>query len=239
MSEPIGPAVARERLRGPLRELRESLGLSSDREDRDRDWWAGYRFTPEYPTYIVLESRATRISVCQPLVVPGILQTAAYAAAATSAIIGLAPDDAAVVARLEVRLGRQFDLLDRMTRPDPPQLTVILDETVLSRPIGGVNVLRGQLDQLIELGGLDTVSLVVIPTQVGAHPGLGGVFELLEFAGGPDADVVFIESAASDSLLTERAGTAPYHDNFARLLAAGQNGAAAIRTISAIRDSLP
>src|SRR4051794_4074082 len=52
MSEPIGPAEARERLRSPLRELRESLGLSSDREDRGRDWWAGHRFTPEYPQYI-------------------------------------------------------------------------------------------------------------------------------------------------------------------------------------------
>jgi hypothetical protein len=238
MSEPIGPAVARERLRGPLRELRESLGLSSDREDRDRDWWTGYRFTPEYPTYIAREAQAARINVCQPLVVPGILQTTAYAKAATSAIIGLAPDDPAVLARLEVRLGRQFDLLDRMTRPDPPRLTVILDETVLSRPVGGAEALRGQLDQLIELGGLDPITLVVMPTRAGAHPGLGGVFELLEFAGGPDQDVVFLESSASDSLLTERAGTAPYHDSLARLVAAGQNGAAAIETITAIRDSL-
>jgi hypothetical protein len=238
MSEPIGPAVARDRLQAPLRELRDALRLSSDLGDRDRDWWAGHRFTAEYPHFIDHESRAAQIGVCQPLVVPGILQTRAYAAAATSAIIGRAPDDPAVLARVEVRLTRQYDLFDRMAGADSPRLTVVLDEIVLRRPVGGVDVLRAQLDTLIELAALEAIVLVVLPTRAGAHAGLGGYFELLRFPDRDDDDVVFIESTATDSLLTSTASTAPYRDSLDRLVSTPGNGSPAAETIAQIRDSL-
>jgi hypothetical protein len=238
MSEPIGPAAARDRLSAPLGELRDSLRLSSDRGDRDREWWATYRFTTEYPHFVAHEARAAEIDICQPLVVPGILQTGAYAVAATSAIIGRAPDDPAVLARVEVRLGRQYDLLDRMSGTDPPRLTVVLDEIVLRRPVGGFDVLRAQLDMLIEMSTFDAVTLVVLPTAEGEHAGLGGYFELLRFPGDTEDDVVFIESTATDSLLTGPASTAPYRESLGRLLAGPANGRPAAETIARIRDSL-
>ncbi|MEU7902751.1 DUF5753 domain-containing protein [Actinoplanes sp. NPDC049118] len=205
--------------------------------DRDREWWASYRFTAEYPHFVDHEARAARIGVCQPLVVPGILQTRAYAEAATAAIIGLPQDHPAVLARVEVRLGRQFDLLNRMAGADPPRLTVVLDEIVLRRPVGGAAVLRAQLDALLELSTIDSIAVAVMPTRDGAHAGLGGYFELLRFPGGQE-DVVFIESTATDSLLTGAAATAPYRDSLDRLVSTPGDGRPAAETIAQIRDSL-
>lgn len=237
MSAPTGPALARDRLHAPLRELRDSLRLSSDHLGRDRGWWDDHRFTNEYPAFVEHESRAHRIGVCQPLVVPGILQTTAYALAATAAITGRAPDDPAVLARVEVRLSRQQHLLDRMTGPNPPQLTVVLDEIVLRRPVGGADVLRFQLDELLMLGTLEAVTMVVRPTDDGAHAGLGGYFELLRFPDGT-ADVVFLEATATDCLLTDAAATTPYAGSLDRLVPATHDRAAVLDTIRQIRDSL-
>jgi hypothetical protein len=237
MSAPTGPADARDRLLAPLRDLRDSLRLSSDHLDRDRGWWQHHRFTTEYPIFVEHESRAARIGVCQPLVVPGVLQTTAYALAATAAITGRAPDDPAVLARVEVRLSRQHHLLDRMSGEDPPRLTVVLDEIVLRRPVGGVEVLRAQLDELLLLGALDTVTVVIRPTVDGAHAGLGGYFELLSFPGG-NTDVVFLEATATDSLLTGADAAAPYRDSLGRLVPAQPDRAAVLGTIRAIRNSL-
>ncbi|WP_433722008.1 DUF5753 domain-containing protein [Actinoplanes sp. CA-051413] len=238
MSQPTGPALARDRLLAPLSELRDSLRLSSDHRDRDSDWWALHQFTIEYPRFLDHEARAAQLGVCQPLVVPGILQTPAYALAATTAITGRAPEDPAALARVEVRLGRQHDLLDRMCGAEPPRLTVVLDEFVLRRPVGGVDVLRTQLDDLLHLGELETITLVVKPADDGAHAGLGGYFELLRFAD-DSAEVLFLESTATDSLLTGATATRPYSDCLDRLLAGTDGNAAALATISRIRDSLP
>jgi hypothetical protein len=237
MSQPTGPASARDRLLAPLRELRDSLRLSSDHRHRDSDWWALHRFTPEYPRFLEHESRAAQIGVCQPLVVPGILQTPAYARAATAAITGRAPDDPATLARVEVRLGRQYDLLDRMSGVNPPRLTVVLDESVLRRPVGGVGVLRDQLADLLHLGELETVTLVVKPTADGAHAGLGGYFELLRFAD-DSAEVLFLESTATDSLLTGAEAARPYSDCLDRLLTGTDGNAAALTGIQRILDDL-
>jgi hypothetical protein len=237
MSAPTGPADARDRLHAPLRRLRDSLRLSSDHLDRDRSWWQSHRFTDEYPDFVQHEARARRIGVCQPLVVPGILQSPEYALAATTAITGRPPDDPATLARVEVRLSRQQNLLDRMSGADPPQLSVVLDEIVLRRPVGGVDVLRGQLDELLIVGALDTVSMTIRPTEDGAHAGLGGYFEILGFRGG-EADVVFLEATATDSLLTGNGSTTPYRESLSRLLPGAQDKQATLGTIRQIRDSL-
>lgn len=236
MSASNGPAVARDRLLAPLRELRDSLRLSSDHTDRDRGWWELHRFTDEYPRFVDQESRATQIGVCQPLVVPGILQTPAYARAATAAITGREPEDPAVLARVEVRVGRQYDLLDRMSGADPPQLTVVLDEAVLRRPVGGAEVMRAQLDALLLLGALDALTLVIRQTEDGAHAGLGGYFELLRFAGETE-DVVFLEATATDCLLTGPEATRPYSDSLGRLLPSAYDKNAVLEAIRRIRDS--
>ena len=79
--------------------------------------------------------------------------------------------------QVRVRLGRQ----SLLTQDDPVDLWVVLDEAVLSRPVGGDAVMRGQLQRLVEVAELPNVTLQVLPFEVGAHAGMDGTFTILSF----------------------------------------------------------
>ena len=119
------------------------------------------------------EQRARAIRTYEALVVPGLLQTEHYARALLTA--GGGTD---VEALVTTRMGRKavFD------RDPPPYLWVLLDETLLSRPVGGPAVMRAQLAYLLEMSALPNVSLRVVPVDVGWHVGLDGPFEIIETA---------------------------------------------------------
>ena len=81
--------------------------------------------------------------------------------------------------RVHVRMARQ-PLIRRATAP--VQLQVALNEAILRRPVGGVGVMAGQLDQLVEASRLPNVSLRVAPFSAGVHPGvMSGPFVILRF----------------------------------------------------------
>ncbi|WP_139219540.1 MULTISPECIES: helix-turn-helix domain-containing protein [Actinopolyspora alba group] len=151
-------------------------------------WWSPYSDVVEewFAFFLGSEGEAIREFNYEQLVVPGLLQTRDYAAALAEASRSVAAEDHQEVANL--RLERQRRLDD----PDPLVLHVVLEESVLWRPIGGVGVLRAQLRRLIEMSALRHVEIQVMPTGVGAHSGMDGKFVLLEFAEfGPG---VFLES---------------------------------------------
>ncbi|WP_344958081.1 DUF5753 domain-containing protein, partial [Actinomadura miaoliensis] len=76
---------------------------------------------------------------------------------------------------------------------NPPHLHVILDEAVLSRPIGGPEVLRAQIDRLLTEARRPNVTIQVLPAAVGAHMGLDGAFIVLGFAEPADPPVAYVE----------------------------------------------
>jgi transcriptional regulator with XRE-family HTH domain len=126
------------------------------------------------------EARARRLRNFELVVVPGLLQTEAYARAILSTRIGATDDelDEAVAARLE----RQRILY----REQPPELWILLDEAVLRRPVGGLEVMADQLGHLAVAARRPHVVLQVIPLAAGAHEGMrGGAFVLADFADGP------------------------------------------------------
>jgi hypothetical protein len=110
--------------------------------------------------------------------VPGLFQTPEYARALTRVHVP-EESDAEVDRRVELRLARQAIL----RRPiDPPLLRVALRETVLRSPVGGAEVMAGQLRRLAETSELPNVSLRVVPFTAGLHPGMvAGPFEILRF----------------------------------------------------------
>ncbi|GLY86516.1 helix-turn-helix domain-containing protein [Actinoallomurus iriomotensis] len=124
-----------------------------------------------FQQFLRYERRAKIIRAYEALVIPGLLQTPDYARAFL--IAGGVPDvDAAVKMRIE----RQ-QVLDR---DPPPRLSVLLDEGILSRPVGGKAVMRAQLAYLLEAGERPNVSIRVVPIDVGEHLGLDGSFEVIE-----------------------------------------------------------
>jgi transcriptional regulator with XRE-family HTH domain len=132
-----------------------------------------------------IEREATALRTWQPLVVPGLLQTEGYA----GALLG---SGEAVQARIE----RQAILV--RDEPEPPMLRVVIDESVLLRPVGSREVMRVQLEKLLKDAENPRISIQVVP--MGVHPGLQGGFNL---ATTPMGGVVgYVETAARGQVVT-------------------------------------
>jgi transcriptional regulator with XRE-family HTH domain len=171
------------------------LLLDIAREARQKGWWQLYGAVLT-GAYVGLEAAADAIWAYEALVVPGLLQTEAYARAMIAAA---RPDITAdeVDKRVSVRMGRQ----SLLTQDDPVQLWVVLDEAVLRRPVGGRGVLCGQLDHLAVAAELPNVTLQVLPFEAGAHAGMDGTFTMLLYEGSAGQDVVFASNAAGGLFL--------------------------------------
>ena len=91
--------------------------------------------------------------------------------------------------RVRLRMARQILL----TREHPPRLWAVMDEAALRRPVGGREVMRGQLERLIDWTKLPNVTLQVLPFGAGAHPAMVGAFSILRFADRELPDVVYLE----------------------------------------------
>ncbi|MCX3059291.1 helix-turn-helix domain-containing protein [Streptomyces beihaiensis] len=142
-------------------------------------WWQRYHdVLPDwFSLYVSLEGSAELIRCYEPHFVPGLLQTEEYARAVLDAgTVGRARP-AEVERHVSLRLARQALL----GRDDPPRLWAVFDETVLARPPGGPEVLRGQLDRLIEAAQLPHVTLQIAEFAAGPHPGTFGPFTLFRF----------------------------------------------------------
>ncbi|BET46400.1 helix-turn-helix domain-containing protein [Streptomyces tendae] len=155
-------------------------------------WWQRYHdVLPDwFSLYVSLEGAARIVRSYEPHFVPGLLQTEDYARSVLEAgTIGNAGADA-VERHVSLRMERQR-LLDR---PDPPHLWVVMDETVLKRPVSiHGRVMREQLDKLLELAGRDRVTLQVAEFEDGPHPGTYAPFTLFRFAEPELPDMVFTE----------------------------------------------
>jgi transcriptional regulator with XRE-family HTH domain len=154
------------------------MGLA--KETKARGWWQAYGdVIPEgFDIYIGLEEAASQLSWYEPELVPGLLQTEAYARTLIEAD-NRGVDDKEISRRVQVRMARQ-PLIRRATAP--LRLQVALSEGILRRPVGGPQVMAEQLDQLTEVSGLPNVSLRVAPFSAGAHPGvMSGPFVILRF----------------------------------------------------------
>jgi transcriptional regulator with XRE-family HTH domain len=167
-------------------------------------WWQRYTdVLPDwFSLYVSLEGAARIVRSYEPHFVPGLLQTEDYARAVLDAgTIGTAGQEA-VERHVSLRMERQR-LLDR---PDPPHLWVIMDETVLRRPVSvHGRVMREQLDRLLEFAVRDRVTLQVAEFEDGPHPGTYAPFTLFRFAEPELPDMVFTEYLTGALYLDSRA----------------------------------
>jgi transcriptional regulator with XRE-family HTH domain len=199
---------------GDLSKLLELYGVPADhrqelvalaREPRRKGWWEAYTdvLLEQYAAYIMLESDAAAIFCWSPEIIHGLLQTEDYAKAVTKAHGTEYDPPGEVARRIQARLRRQGIL----TREDPPEVTFVLDESVLIRRQADNTVMRGQLAHLIQIAGLPNVKLHILPLA-GTHPvGAGGGFALMQFPPvpgiGPAPDVVYVEQLAKSVLYVE------------------------------------
>jgi transcriptional regulator with XRE-family HTH domain len=148
--------------------------------------------------WVEIEREAVSLRWFEPLLIPGLLQTEEYARAVLAAAHPASPE-AEVERLVSARMDRQA-ILDQA---EPPLLWVILDEGVLTRPVGGPAVMRDQIERLVKAARQPRIVLQVVPSGVGAHAGLDGHFVLASFDGWPD--VVYLNNTLAGQVV-ERPG---------------------------------
>ncbi|MBX6168704.1 MAG: helix-turn-helix domain-containing protein [Thermobispora bispora] len=144
------------------------------RESRARGWWNEYGdvFRSELPD---LEAGATGIRSFEALCLPGLLQTPDYAEAMFRGL-GIGDHDQ-LARRVAARMARQ----EILNRECPPQLQVMIDEAAFCKLVGGRDVMREQIHQLIHVASWPNVEVRMVPNSIGAHPAMCGSFTILEF----------------------------------------------------------
>ncbi len=185
---------------------RESL-LSLAREANVAGWWHSYTdvLPSWFPTYVGLEGAASLIRVYEVQFVHGLLQTEEYARAVVRR--GMRGASAAdVERRVALRLERQKHLLDA----NGPEFHIVLDESALRRPYGDRDVMRGQLQHLIDVSQRPNVRLQIMPFGFGGHSGESGAFTILSFPESDLSDVVYMEQLTSALYLDKREDVAQY-----------------------------
>lgn len=196
-------------------------------------WWHQYGdlLPPWFETYVGLEQAAESIRCYEPQFVPGLLQTPEYA----RAVVMLAHHDEGaneIQQRVSLRMRRQQIL----RRPRPPLVWAVLDEAALRRPIGGADVLRGQIERLLAVAALPQVTLQVLPYSAGGPAAAGGPFTILRFPEPELPDVVYLEQLTSALYLDKRRDLDQYLTVMNRLALQAATPEETRRLLTAILD---
>ncbi|MGV4987402.1 helix-turn-helix domain-containing protein [Streptomyces sp. NPDC001709] len=200
-------------------------------------WWQRFHdVLPDwFSLYVSLEGAARIIRSYEPHFIPGLLQTEEYARAVLEAgTIGQASPQA-VERHVSLRLERQR-LLER---DDPPHLWVIMDETVLRRPVSArPEVQRDQLDKLLEYGERDRVTLQIAEFAAGPHPGTYAPFTLFRFAEPELPDMVFTEYLTGALYLDSRREVAAHLEVLDHMTARAASAQRTQTLLRELRDTL-
>ncbi|GAA3122882.1 helix-turn-helix domain-containing protein [Streptosporangium carneum] len=173
---------------GRGRELTDLLDRLTREADQMPRW-----FRP----WLDFESEAESLHVWQLAMVPGLFQVEGYARALIANEPGTTPEQAEE--RLAARLERQR-LLDRAR---PPMMWVVLDESVLHRPVGGPEVMKEQMRQLLELAERPHISLQMLPYAAYGTVGLLGSFVVAEMPH-EAPPVAYIDSQSTEDRVSDR-----------------------------------
>ncbi|MER6817361.1 helix-turn-helix transcriptional regulator [Spirillospora sp. NPDC000708] len=206
--------------------------LQLARDIRTRGWWTSYHDVLA-GSYAELEDAADRIRSWQTEVVPGLLQTPEYARVL---IEGEFPRDPAEVdRRLQARMTRRA----RLARTDAPTFEVLLAEEVLRRPVGGREVMIGQLAALLEAGRRAGTTVRVVPMAIDYRPALGlGSIVLFQFTAPLELDTAYVDTIAGGMYIEDIAQVARCSVTLDRISDAALPLKESVDLIAAIREEI-
>lgn len=243
MAVAVGVAVSTYKgwergIRTPRMGLRRQLARACQASLVEVSGWFDRRPAPPgavtVPTwlghYAALEQGAGELWAYEPVTMPGLLQTAAYAAAVERAEV-VAPSDGEVDRWVGLRLARQA-VLDR--RPEPLRLSVVLDESVLLRVAGDGEVMADQLDHLARQAERPNVDVRVVPLDRGAHVAAFGSFTVLTAPGAPRPNMAITLDRSSAHYLELAAVVEAHAALFRHLQDVARSPSASIELIRAV-----
>jgi hypothetical protein len=210
--------------------------LSLARDASKPGWWHSYDdvLPSWFATFIGLEEAATLIRGYDPHSVPGLLQTPDYARASVRTGFPGASDEEAE-RRVALRLARQHIL----GRPAPPQLWLVIDETALRRPAAttGPDIMRAQIDTLIDAASQPHITLQVLPFTAGLHP-MYGPCRIFRFDAHDQPDIVYGETMTSAYYIDKPDQAAAYIQALDRISALATPPGRTARTLREIRKEI-
>jgi transcriptional regulator with XRE-family HTH domain len=214
---------------GVVEQAQRQVLIDMAREGHRKGWWAAYDdvLPSGFDIYVGLEAETAAVRSYEISVVPGLLQTSDYARAVLREMF---PRHG--VEQIERLVDLRMERQRRLDDTPPLEVWAILDEAVVRRPVGGNQVMRGQLDQLLELALRPGITLQVLPFDCGAHAGHGGPFSILEFPNRSDSEVAYVESAAGVLYLEKEREVRARVEAFDRLRAAALAPAASVDLIA-------
>jgi transcriptional regulator with XRE-family HTH domain len=175
---------------------RRDVLLSLARDASQKGWWEDYgdSLSPDYQQFIGLEDEASAIAVWQFDVVPGLLQSEAYARSIISTYSQIEPVTPGMIDRLvKVRMRRQH-IVNRESGLD---LSVVIDESVLQRRVGDDRVMYEQLQRLVRDAERPNVTVQVLPLD-GQHTVFAESFVIFRFD--PDSDTGLKDVVSTEHL---------------------------------------
>ncbi|WP_059048247.1 helix-turn-helix domain-containing protein [Streptomyces acidiscabies] len=203
--------------------------LTLAREAKRKGWWQQYGDTlrPDFQELLALEWDAARIHTFQAMVVPGLLQTSAYAEAINRGTSRRSTEEE-IQNLVRLRMERQ----SIFEREEPPQYLCILDEAVLHHEVGGSLVMAGQLRRLLEVGERPGLSVQVVPYAQGGYVGLEGPFTIYSYPEHMALDVVGLNYLDGALYLEEDGSVERYRRAFDQVRAAALSSRQSMDLIS-------
>ncbi len=163
-------------------------------------------------TFVGMEADAAEIRTYQTELVPGLLQTEAYARVVTQAA-DPTRDPREVERLVTARIERQ----QRLRSENAPLIWAVLNEGVIRRQVGDKEIIGRQLEHLAALNTDPNITIQVLPFTAGAHPAMGSTFVHLRLADPPDGEMIYLEDMASADYLDNPAKIASYLAAFGSL----------------------
>ncbi|MEU1042209.1 helix-turn-helix transcriptional regulator [Streptomyces sp. NPDC005907] len=200
----------------PTLDLARALDAALSADDLLVELWP-YVYREAFPDwsrkFMEYSERAVAIRQYAAHVVPGLLQTEDYARAVLSVGRTLG-SETQLEERVALRMGRQ----ERLGTPDRPELWVVLDESVLRRPIGGRPVMQEQMARLLGAAAQPHVTVQVLPFDQGEHDVMGGSLTMLALPDGSES--AYTEGAHFGQLIEDPHEVASFALTYDRLRAA-------------------
>ncbi|MEU9843110.1 helix-turn-helix transcriptional regulator [Actinomadura sp. NPDC048032] len=183
---------------------------------------------PGFPDFVVREREAEVIHIFETMVITGLFQTPEYA----HEVLKLGKTSEAVGQLVSARMERQ----EILERENPPHVFALFDEGAIRRPIGPPELMKKQIQHLIDLTDLPHVTIQVVPTIKGAYPGLPGAFTVLAFKDEPDA--VLVEGHVGGQLVDHPGVVRKYGVRFDLIRASAMSAEDSLALLRTILESL-
>lgn len=215
------------------RSMDRALGTGDQFERKYREVKQGV-LLEGFPEYLGYEARAAEIRVFEIGIIPGLLQTQEYARVLTANAVqrgAISPEQASE--RVRILAERQGALV----RQRPPMVFVTMDESCIRRPIGGPEVMEGQLEHLAEFARMPNTMLQIAPFEIGERRTLDRPVNLLTLS--DRSMIYYAESQAQGHLEREGSDVIGMLTAYHQLQAEALSQAASVALINQLRKGSP